>query len=133
MPIAAPILVIDDDPELCELLRKTLEHDGHRVVTALDGMEAIRAYELNRPAMLFVDLMMPHIDGEEFLRMLGTPRPPVVLITASVRREEVAKRFDVDESLEKPFDILTVKAIAKKHVGIPQRPDADSSGGDSSD
>lgn len=111
-----PILVIDDDPDLCALLRLTLEHDGHRVVTACDGMEAIRAYELNRPSMLFVDLMMPQLDGEELLRVLGTPRPPVVLITASVRREEVAERFGIKDALEKPFDIEHVKALARKHL-----------------
>lgn len=111
-----PILVIDDDPELCELLRRTLEHDGHRVVTAHNGMEAIRAYELNRPSMLFVDLMMPQLDGEELLRMLGKPRPPVVLITASVRRQEVAERYGVDASLEKPFDIRVVQQLARDHL-----------------
>ncbi|MBX3273481.1 MAG: response regulator [Sandaracinaceae bacterium] len=112
-----PILVIDDDPDLCEILRRTLTHAGYRVVTASDGMEAIRAFELNRPSMLFVDLMMPHLDGEELLRVLGQPRPPVVLITASVRREEVAEKFGVADALEKPFDIEEVKALAKKYVG----------------
>ncbi len=111
-----PILVIDDDPDLCALLRRALEHAGHRVVTASDGMQAIRAYELNRPSMLFVDLMMPQLDGEELLRVLGTPRPPVVLITASVRREEVAERFKVDHALEKPFDIAEVTALADRYV-----------------
>jgi len=111
-----PILVIDDDPDLCDILKRTLEHAGFEVVTASDGMRAIRAFELNRPSMLFVDLMMPHLDGEELLRVLGTPRPPVVLITASVRREEVAQRFNVEDTLEKPFDIEEVKALAKKHL-----------------
>lgn len=117
MSASRPILVIDDDPDLCDLLKKTLEHDGHYVVTASDGMRAIRAYELNRPSMLFVDLMMPHLDGEELLRVIGTPRPPVVLITASARREEVAEKFHVDDALEKPFDIHVVRALAKKHLG----------------
>lgn len=114
-----PILVIDDDPDLCALLKKTLEHDGHVVVTASNGMEGIRAYELNRPALLFVDLMMPSLDGEEFLRVLGDPRPPVVLVTASVRREEVAERFQVEGSVEKPFDINVVRALAKKLTSAP--------------
>ncbi|MCB9596531.1 MAG: response regulator [Sandaracinaceae bacterium] len=112
-----PILVIDDDPDLCEILKRTLVHAGYQVVTASDGMRAIRAFELNRPAMLFVDLMMPHLDGEELLRVLGTPRPPVVLITASVRREEVAEKFQIPDTLEKPFDIEEVKALAKKYLG----------------
>jgi CheY-like chemotaxis protein len=111
-----PILVIDDDPDLCALLKKSLEHDGHAVVTAKNGMEAMREYELNRPALLFVDLMMPSLDGEEFLRVLGSPRPPVVLVTASVRREEVADRFGVEGSVEKPFDINVIRKLAKKYA-----------------
>ncbi len=120
-----PILVIDDDPELAELIKRTLEHDGHRVVVALDGMRAMGAYEINRPSMLFVDLMMPNIDGEEFLRMLGSPRPPVILITASVRREEVAKKFGVDAALEKPFDIQEIRRLAKHYVGDPRAEDGE--------
>ena len=119
MAPSSPILVIDDDPDLCAMIRRVLEHDGWRVVTASDGMEAIRAYELNRPAMLFVDLMMPQLDGEELLRVLGSTRPPVVLITASVRREEVAERFSIDDTLSKPFDIEAVRALAAKYLGSP--------------
>jgi len=111
-----PILVIDDDPDLCDIIARTLRHDGWEVITASDGMRAIRAFELNRPAMLFVDLMMPQLDGEELLRVLGSPRPPVVLITASIRREEVAERFGIEDTLEKPFDIEAVKALAKKYL-----------------
>ena len=111
-----PILVVDDDPDLCAMLRKALEHDGHAIVTAANGMEAIREYELNRPCMLFIDLMMPSLDGEEFLRVLGDPRPPVVLVTASVRRKEVAERFGVEGSIEKPFDIKNIRELARKYA-----------------
>jgi CheY-like chemotaxis protein len=67
--------------------------------------------------MLFVDLMMPHLDGEELLRVLGRPRPPVVLVTASVRRLEVAERFEIEDALEKPFDLEQVRRLARKHLG----------------
>jgi CheY-like chemotaxis protein len=116
---SGPILVIDDDPDICDILRRTLESEGYKVVTAADGMRAISAFELHRPRMLFVDLMMPTLDGEELLRVIGTPRPPVVLITASVRRDEVAARFQVDGSLEKPFDLNVVKKLARKYAGDP--------------
>lgn len=112
-----PILVIDDDPEICDILRRTLEKEGHRVVIANDGFQAIRAFELNRPAMLFVDLMMPNLDGEELLRMLGTPRPPVVLVTASVMRDAVAERFHIEDTLEKPFTLEAVTRLARKYLG----------------
>ncbi len=114
-----PILVIDDDPDLAALIKRTLEHDGWRVVTAGDGMEAMRAYELNRPSMLFVDLMMPRLDGDKLLEILGRPRPPVVLVTASVRRADVAAQHALDDALEKPFDIQEVVALARKYLGDP--------------
>ncbi len=114
---AGPILIIDDDPDICDILRRTLEAEGHHVITAADGMQAIRQYELNRPSMLFVDLMMPNLDGEELLRMLGQPRPPVVLVTASVRRSAVAERFDIDDALEKPFDLDDIRRLVQKHLG----------------
>lgn len=116
---AGPILVIDDDPEICTILKRTLESEGYRVVTASDGMHAMRAYELNRPSMLFVDLMMPNLDGEELLRVLGSPRPPVVLVTASVRRLAVADRYGIEDALEKPFDLGDIKRLARKHLGPP--------------
>ena len=108
--------MLGDDPDLCEIIKRTLQHAGYSVVTASDGMRAIRAYELNRPSMLFVDLMMPNLDGEELLRVLGTPRPPVVLISASVRRQEVADLNGIEDTLEKPFDIQEVKALAHKYL-----------------
>jgi CheY-like chemotaxis protein len=114
---AGPILVIDDDPDICAIIRRVLERDGYRVVTAGDGMQAIQAYELNRPSMLFVDLMMPRLDGEELLRVLGTPRPPVVLVTASARRLEAAARFGVEDALEKPFELDELRTLARKHLG----------------
>ncbi|MEC7522699.1 MAG: response regulator [Myxococcota bacterium] len=114
-----PILVIDDDPDLCAMLKRALEHGGHRVVTANDGMQAIRAFELNRPSVLLVDLMMPQLDGEELLRVLGSPRPPVILITASVRREEVATKFSVDAAFEKPFDVSDVVATVDRLATAP--------------
>lgn len=112
-----PILVIDDDPQICDILRRTLEKEGHRVVIAHDGFQAIREFELNRPSMLFVDLMMPNLDGEELLRVLGEPRPPVVLVTASVMREAVAERFRIEDSLEKPFALDAIARLARKYLG----------------
>ena len=116
-----PVLVVDDDPDLCALLRRALEHSGYDVVTAENGMDGIRQFELNRPAMLIVDLMMPKLDGEEFLRMLGSTRPPVLLLTASDRREEAAARYNVDASLGKPFDLADIRSIVAQHCGEHRR------------
>lgn len=112
-----PILVIDDDPEIRTLIRRVLEGEGYSVVTACDGLEALQAYERHRPALLFVDLMMPRLDGEELLRLLGPPRPPVVLVTASARRLEVCEHFGVDDALEKPFELEDLRMLARRHLG----------------
>ncbi len=63
--------------------------------------------------------MMPRLDGEELLRILGSPRPPVVLVTASVQRQEVAERFEIPDTLEKPFELQDVRDLARKHLGAP--------------
>ena len=105
------------------LVRKTLEHAGYLVVTASNGMTAVRQYELNRPCMLIVDLMMPTLDGEEFLRMLGSTRPPVLLLTASARREEVATKMGVELSMGKPFDIREIQRVANEHCAEHRSPE----------
>jgi DNA-binding response OmpR family regulator len=72
--------------------------------------------------MLIVDLMMPTLDGEGFLRMLGSTRPPVVLLTASTRRKELAKELGISISMSKPFDIAAIRQLANEHVPEHKRP-----------
>src|SRR5207237_5040958 len=69
---SASILVVDDDPVVCSLMRATLERDGFTVIEARDGVEGCRLYEEHRPDLLLVDLVMPRTDGYE----LPPPPPP---------------------------------------------------------
>ena len=66
----ALILVVDDDPVACLLLRETLERAGFAVIEALDGVEGCRLYEEHHPDLLFVDIIMPRMDGYELCREL---------------------------------------------------------------
>ena len=81
-----PILVVDDDPALRELLRRTLEREGYAVVEAADGRSALARIEERVPGLILLDLMMPHMNGFELLTELRA-RPewrgiPVVVVTA---------------------------------------------------
>jgi PAS domain S-box-containing protein len=82
----APILVIDDDPECREMVRRFLERDGRQVVEAPDGEAGLRMIAVRYPSLILLDLMMPVLDGFGFLAELPKRFPgarvPVVVLTA---------------------------------------------------
>ena len=65
-----PILVVDDDAKIVRLVRAYLEREGYRVVGATDGRAALSAIELERPALVVLDLMLPEIDGLSVVRSI---------------------------------------------------------------
>ena len=83
---AAHLLVVDDEPEIAELLRYHLVRAGHRVTTAATGWEALAAIRTDRPDLLLLDLMLPDLDGfgvcEILRRTAGTATLPVIIISA---------------------------------------------------
>jgi signal transduction histidine kinase/CheY-like chemotaxis protein len=83
---AGPALVAEDDPATREMLRRILEKDGWSVVEAATGREALACVERQRPSLILLDLMMPDMDGFEFLAELGQHPEwrsiPVVVVTA---------------------------------------------------
>jgi len=66
------ILVADDDDDILEFIRYNLEKEGYKVITALDGKEAIKKAEKHRPNLIILDIMMPEMDGVEVCRHLRT-------------------------------------------------------------
>jgi len=58
-------LVVDDEPRMCDVLRRVLEKEGYRVITALDGETALGLIKENKPDVILLDLLMPGIDGRE--------------------------------------------------------------------
>jgi CheY-like chemotaxis protein len=93
-----PILVVDDDPDLRELLRRTLEREGYAVLEAADGRAALARIEERLPGLILLDLMMPHMNGFELLTELRA-RPewrgiPVVVVTAVDLTPEERQRLN---------------------------------------
>ena len=112
-----PILVVDDDADVVAIARRTLERAGWLVESTTDPREALELAERVRPCLVLVDLMMPHMDGEELLTALrarfeGDAMPKVALISAAYSRAEVARRLEVDASIAKPFELADLRDLA---------------------
>jgi len=84
--VSGPVLVVDDDAATRELLRRALERDGRTVIEAADGAAALTLMQTQRPSLILLDLMMPVMDGfefvEEFRRHAGWRDIPILVITA---------------------------------------------------
>nr|CAA9296911.1 hypothetical protein AVDCRST_MAG63-4871 [uncultured Armatimonadetes bacterium] len=107
----ATILVVDDEPDVVEIVRFRLERDGHTVLSAGDGpMGLVNAYT-RHPDLIILDVMMPGIDGFEVLRRMKndsrTAQTPVIMLTAKADFSSIAKgwNMDVDNYVTKPFDV----------------------------
>jgi DNA-binding response OmpR family regulator len=107
---AAPkILVIDDDPGVCRLIKDVLELEGFTVSIAGDGFAGLRAIEAERPDCVVLDVMMPGLDGHGVLtriRANGGKHLPVVMLTAHADDNQAWQAWTegVDYFLSKPFE-----------------------------
>jgi CheY-like chemotaxis protein/phosphoribosyl 1,2-cyclic phosphodiesterase len=107
----ATVLVVDDEPDIVNLLRETLAPEGYRLLSAHDGETALRLARRERPSLILLDWRMPGQDGLEVVRALREdPDPelrqmPVVLLTAQIGDENIAVGFlaGVTDYLTKPF------------------------------
>ncbi len=100
------ILVIDDQPDVALVVAEVLESEGHQALVAGSGEEGLRAIEQSPPDAVFLDVVMPGIDGIEVLRRIRETRPqlPVILLsgTVSARQIETARELGVTDVLLKP-------------------------------
>ena len=104
----ARILVVDDDPNMLSMLRRTLGFEGYRVNTAPDGESALRSAELERPDVVVLDVMLPGVDGLEVCRRLRSRLGvPILLLTArgSVPDRVAGLDAGADDYLPKPFAV----------------------------
>ena len=100
------ILVIDDEPEMLDLLAEIFSHEGARVVTAASGREALRQFHACRPDLVVLDLMLPDMDGLEVCaRFRQLSDVPIILLTALCRDQDIVAGLDcgADEYIAKPF------------------------------
>ena len=100
------ILVVDDEKRLVSLVESYLTQEGYRVVTAYNGREALTVARREKPDLIVLDLMMPEMDGYEFMRQhRAEQNTPIVLLTARVDDEEkiIGLELGADDYVTKPF------------------------------
>ena len=100
------VLVVDDDVKTVELVRLYLDRDGYQVLTAYDGVEALRLARESRPDLIVLDLMLPDIDGLEVCRTLRHESDvPVIMLTARTTDQDKLTGLDLgaDDYVTKPF------------------------------
>ncbi|MBI5478974.1 MAG: response regulator [Deltaproteobacteria bacterium] len=119
---AGVVLVVDDDPDIRDMIGQALELEGWRVVGAANGEEALRvAREGPRPDVILLDLMMPVMNGWEFLddqrRDERLAAIPVVLISGDERLKEKAAKARVAGFLKKPMDLMELLDAVQRHGG----------------
>jgi CheY-like chemotaxis protein len=101
------VLVVDDDPDIRELLFTALEDEGFDVVPAANGREALAIIRTFRPDVIVLDLMMPVMDGWQFASELRARDEdiPLVLLSAANDLPTHAKALAAAEVIEKPFEL----------------------------
>lgn len=121
------VLVAEDEPAMCELLRKGLEEQNHRVAVAYDGEQALSAAATCEFDALLLDVMMPGLSGVEVTRRLRAAKNPVpiLMLTARDADADVVKGLDAgaDDYLVKPFAfsvlLARLRAIARRGEHAP--------------
>lgn len=117
----ATILVIDDDQQVCALLKQVLEEQGYTVESALNGIEGISRFR-NCPAdLIILDILMPEKEGLETILDLRREFPRVKIIAMSGGSEraklnllDLARRLGAQYTLNKPFQLQTITDLVKK-------------------
>ncbi len=118
------ILVVDDEKNICELLRLYLEKEGFGVLMAFDGEQAVESVKKNAPALVLLDIMMPRVDGWEAVRQIREfSKVPIIMLTAKgeVFDKVMGLELGADDYIVKPFDtkevVARVKAVLRRSDG----------------
>ena len=118
------VLVVDDDPDVCDLVTYKLEQSGFDVRRASDGDAAIREVAAKVPDLVLLDVMMPGISGLEVLEQwranAATAAMPVIMLTAKAQEGDVERGFELgaDDYVVKPF---SPRELARRVTAVISR------------
>ena len=113
---AERILVVDDDTNICELLRLYLEKEGYEVALAHNGSDAVTAFRELSPSLMLLDIMLPVLDGWQVCREVRKfSDKPIIMLTAKGETFDKVLGFELgaDDYVVKPFDAKEVMARVK--------------------
>lgn len=124
----AKVLIVDDEPNIREVVVLYLRRDGHEVVSAADGEEALKLFRGENPDLVVLDLMLPKRSGLEVCRrMQADRRVPLIMLTARGAEEERIVGLGADDYVVKPF---SPRELAARVTAVLRRAGEDPSGGD---
>jgi two-component system alkaline phosphatase synthesis response regulator PhoP len=122
--MATRILIVEDDPDIAELVARYLDKAGFVSQRASSGKDALQAIAARPPDLLVLDLMLPHVDGLEICRRLRASEPtaaiPIIMLTARAEESEriVGLELGADDYLAKPFSpnelVARVRALLRR-------------------
>ncbi len=115
------ILIVDDDENICELLRLYLEKDGFSTIVANDGEQAVICNEKQSPDLILLDIMLPKLDGWQVCREIRkNSEVPIIMLTAKGETFDkiLGLELGADDYVSKPFDtkevIARIKAVLRR-------------------
>ena len=118
------ILVVDDDINICELLRLYIEKEGYEVIIANDGGQAVAKFKTERPDLVMLDIMLPVLDGWQVCREIRkTSQCPIIMLTAKgeVFDKVLGLELGADDYVVKPFEtkeiVARIKAVLRRVNG----------------
>ena len=115
-----PILVVDDDPAIRELIEQALGDEGYAVLTAEHGAAALQIVASTTPAVILLDMRMPVMDGWTFARQYRAayqPAAPIVVCTAARDAGDRAAQIGADGTLPKPFKLDDLLDTVERFAG----------------
>ncbi|HEX6548356.1 MAG TPA: response regulator transcription factor, partial [Candidatus Dormibacteraeota bacterium] len=118
------VLVVDDEPQIVQVVRDYLEHSGFAVLTAVDGRSALERARREKPDLVVLDLGLPQLDGLDVARELRREGPlPIIMLTARADESDklVGLELGADDYLTKPFSpkelVARVRAVLRRTEG----------------
>jgi CheY-like chemotaxis protein len=113
-----PILVVDDDRAICELIKTALTEEGFGVITADNGSQALAQLQEHAVSLIILDLQMPVMDGWEFLQLYQNfehPLAPIIALSANKRPTRELPSI-VGAFLPKPFDLTVLLDLVSSNI-----------------
>lgn len=119
------ILVVDDDRNICDLLRMYLEKEGYGVAMANNGVDAVNSFNSENPNLVLLDIMLPQLDGWQVCREIRkTSEVPIIMLTAKdeVFDKVLGLELGADDYVTKPFDtkeiVARIKAVLRRTSAV---------------
>jgi two-component system chemotaxis response regulator CheY len=119
------VLVVDDDPDILQTLALCLSTEGYRVLMAANGQEALEVLSRDTPDCVLLDLMMPVMDGWQFVSELetrGWRRMPLLILSADRAVQQHSVKLRAEAYLAKPFDLDELLGKVSQLIGGPTGP-----------